>query len=134
MEKRRSDLRRKLRRFSDVRERLLDDPEMRDEWERTAVARTLALILVRYRTQHELSQTALAELLEMKQPAVARLESGDRAVTMDTLFHVLDVLGVPLSLEFAPGERTNVPEHASDDQIHESIQFRHGGRMEIVSG
>jgi ribosome-binding protein aMBF1 (putative translation factor) len=130
----RSSLRNELRRSADVRDQLLEDPDVRDEWERTAVARALALILVRYRARNGLSQSALADKLGMKQPAVARLERGDRAIRMETLFHILDVLGVPFSLEFEPGEQSSAEQQDSADKIHEHIRFRHGGRMEILSG
>ena len=57
--------------------RQLKDPHFRAEWERTAVARAVAARLVEYRVEHELSQTALAHRLGMKQPAVARLEASE---------------------------------------------------------
>jgi len=53
------------------------DPAFREESERSAIARAVALRVVRYRTAHGISQRDLAKLLEMKQPQVARLERGD---------------------------------------------------------
>jgi DNA-binding XRE family transcriptional regulator len=57
-------------------EHLDADPEYRREWERTALARAVAVKVIAYRAEHSLSQTALAKRLKMSQPAVARLESG----------------------------------------------------------
>ncbi len=54
----------------------LRDPEVLREHERTALAHIVALRLIRYRTDHGLSQTALARQLGMHQPAIARLEAG----------------------------------------------------------
>src|SRR5437879_5240164 len=50
------------------------DFAFRERWEKTALARAVALRLVAYRGEHALSQSALGRLLQMKQPAVARLE------------------------------------------------------------
>jgi len=57
-------------------EHLDADPEFRREWERTALARAVAVRVIAYRAVHGLSQTALAGRLKMTQPAIARLESG----------------------------------------------------------
>ena len=59
-----------------IAEQLRTDPEFRAEWERTALARAVAVAIVRYRAEHDLSQRELAERLGMKQPQVARLELG----------------------------------------------------------
>jgi hypothetical protein len=39
----------------------LQDPEFRAEWERTAVARAVAIRVVGYRAEHGLTQTQLAK-------------------------------------------------------------------------
>jgi DNA-binding XRE family transcriptional regulator len=57
------------------------DPDYRREWERTALARAIAVKVIAYRAEHDLSQTALAKQLGMSQPAVARLESGEHNPT-----------------------------------------------------
>src|SRR3990172_759500 len=76
-----------LRTASDVLERQLKDPAFREQWERTALARAVALRLLTYRTEHGLSQTQLGKKLQMKQPAVARLESGEHTPSLGTLIH-----------------------------------------------
>ena len=43
-----------------IAELLRTDPEFRAEWERTALAREVALAIVRYRADHDLSQRDLA--------------------------------------------------------------------------
>jgi ribosome-binding protein aMBF1 (putative translation factor) len=77
-------------------DRLESEPELRAEWERTALARAVALELVRYRAQHGLSQRELAERLGMKQPNVARLELGEINPKIETLM----LLSSRLELEF----------------------------------
>ena len=63
----------------------LADPEIRREHERTALAHAVAMRVIGYRIDHELSQTALARLLGMHQPAIARLEAGDHEPSLATL-------------------------------------------------
>ncbi len=81
------------------------DPAFRAEWERTALARAVALRLVRYRSERDLSQRALAELLDMKQPQVARLERGDVNPTLDTLLRLSGALGIEFTIDVRPTNR-----------------------------
>lgn len=86
----------------------LADPEFRREWERTTSARALAVWLVRYRSEHGLSQRALAERVGMKQPVIARLESGETEPKLSTLLRLAEALQTPIDLELdaaqpAPG-------------------------------
>lgn len=83
-------------------EQLRDDPEFQAEWERTALARAIALAVVRFRTDRGLSQRALASVLEMTQPQVARLERGDVNPSMDTLVRVAGGLGIELTINVTP--------------------------------
>lgn len=83
-------------------EHLDADPEFRREWERTALARAVAVKVISYRAEHSLSQTALAKRLKMSQPAVARLESGDHNPTFPMLLRISDALGVELAIDITP--------------------------------
>jgi transcriptional regulator with XRE-family HTH domain len=62
---------------SDSLKKRLRDPAIRQAWERTALARAVALRLVEYRADNGVSQSALARKIQMSQPAIARLEAGD---------------------------------------------------------
>lgn len=86
-------------------EHLDADPEYRREWERTALARAVAVKVIAYRAEHGLSQTALAKRLQMSQPAVARLESGEHNPTFPTLLRLSDALGIELAIDIAPTGR-----------------------------
>jgi ribosome-binding protein aMBF1 (putative translation factor) len=83
-------------------EQLRDDPAFRAEWERTALARAIAVAVVRFRTDRGLSQRGLAAVLEMTQPQVARLERGDVNPSMDTLVRVAAGLGIELTINVTP--------------------------------
>lgn len=80
----------------------LGDPEVAAEVERTSVAEQVALLLVSYRVEHELTQTGLAELLGMHQPAIARLEAGSHEPSLGTLARLSNALGVSLDVHIAP--------------------------------
>ena len=83
--------------------RQLKNPRVRAEWERTAVAHVPSRTrIVEYRAQHELSQTALARQLGMKQPAVARLEAGEHNPSFDTLARLSSVLGIEFHIAVTP--------------------------------
>jgi ribosome-binding protein aMBF1 (putative translation factor) len=83
----------------------LGDPDVRAEWERTTLARAVALQVVGYRGQHRLTQKALAERLGMKQPQVARLESGEHNPSIDTLARLAGVMEIEFNIDIRPHGR-----------------------------
>ena len=97
----------------------LADPEFRREWERTAVARALAVWLCAYRAEHGLTQEALAARVGMKQAAIARLEVGETEPRLSTLLRLARTLETPLELvidrtgDVATAERVVIGEAAA---------------------
>jgi transcriptional regulator with XRE-family HTH domain len=85
-----------------IAEQLRDDPEFRRQWERTALARAVAVAIVGYRAEHDLSQRDLAERLGMKQPQVARLELGEVNPSMGTLMRISSRLGIEFTIDIRP--------------------------------
>ena len=83
----------------------LADPGFRAEWERTALARAVALRLVRYRADRDISQRDLAALLDMKQPQVARLERGDVNPGLETLMRLAGALDIEFTIDVRPTNR-----------------------------
>jgi len=73
---------------------LQSDPEFRKEWERTQVAREIAIRILAYRADHKLTQEELAAKLGVKQPAVARLEAGEHAPSILMLRRLAEKLGM----------------------------------------
>lgn len=80
----------------------LHDPAFRDGWDRARFAREVANRVISYRVQHELSQTALAKLLGVKQPQVARLEAGEVTPSIDTLTRLASRLGLEFHIDITP--------------------------------
>lgn len=80
----------------------LRDPEFRAEWERTAPARAVALQLLAYRAEHQLSQTQLARKLGVSQAYIAELELGEHNPRVDTLTRLSSALGIEFLISIRP--------------------------------
>lgn len=78
------------------------DDEFRADWLRLAPARQFAAMLVAYRADGDLSQRALAELLGVSQPRIARMESGEQNPDVETIISVVGKLGTEFALDVAP--------------------------------
>ena len=88
----------------EIHERHLQDPEYRREYERTKLANDVAIKVITYRVQHDLTQSQLARRLGWRQPNVARLEAGDHEPSVGTLARLADVLGLDFSLDIKRGK------------------------------
>ncbi len=86
-------------------ERFRKDPATREHWDRTALARAVAIAVIRYRAEHGLSQRALAKQLGMPQPHIARLELGEHNPSVDTLQRLAQGLGRCFIVAVAPADR-----------------------------
>ncbi len=93
---------RRLASNAEVLEEMLEDPQFRAEWERTALARVVAEAVIGYRAEHLLSQSALARLLGWSQPVVARLEAAEHNPSMETLLRVARKLGLQTQVKVGP--------------------------------
>jgi ribosome-binding protein aMBF1 (putative translation factor) len=87
---------------AEVLDDMLQDPEFRREWERTALARAVAEAVIRYRTEKGLSQAALAKQLGWTQSVVGRLEAAVHNPSMDTLVELSRALGLRVHVEVTP--------------------------------
>lgn len=116
-----------------IAEQLRADPEFRAEWERTALARAVAVAIVRYRSEHDLSQRELAERLGMKQPQVARLELGDVNPSIETLMRISAHLGIEFTIDVrrASSPARNVTKRAQTEHVVGS--FRSGEAELLVA-
>lgn len=101
-----------LRSTSGIREeQLRQDPAFRAYWERTALARAVALAVLGYRVKHHLTQTKLADKLGVRQPQVARLEMGEHNPSLEMLHRLARALGLRFIVEVAPAAAA-APERA----------------------
>ena len=91
-----------------VAEELHRDPEFRREWERTALAREVARVIVGYRATHHLSQRALAGKLGWRPSVVSRLEAAEHNPSIDTLLELSRKLSLTITITVAPAPRVSV--------------------------
>jgi len=78
------------------------DLDYRREYERTMLANDVAIKVLRYRTEHGLSQAQLARMVGMRQPHIARLESGEHEPSLSTLARLSSALGLDFSVDIKP--------------------------------
>ena len=90
----------------DLLARDLQDPEFRAEWERTAAARAVSEIVLINRVRKGLTQTALARAIGVRQPVIARVESGEHVPTIETLIKIASALDIEIMVGIAPSTRS----------------------------
>jgi ribosome-binding protein aMBF1 (putative translation factor) len=112
----------------DVLDANLRDPRFQAEWERTALARWLAVEIAHYRAEHDLSQRQLAERLGVHQSDVARMESGEHTPTLERLVRICRGLNLELMIDIRPEER---PAKLPKKQALEAKSFTWNG-CEVV--
>ena len=81
---------------------LANDPDYRREYLETRFANQVAIQVIRWRTEHGLTQTKLAEMLGMRQPNIARLEAGEHTPSLDTLSRLSSGLGISFNIAIDP--------------------------------
>jgi ribosome-binding protein aMBF1 (putative translation factor) len=92
-----------LKTAAQVNDEQRQDPEFRAEWDRTAFAHDVALRILRYRADNNLTQTALARQVGMTQSVIARLESGDQPPSIQTLAKLSGGTGMGFDIKFNGG-------------------------------
>ncbi len=81
-----------------INEQIKKEPKFAEALGKAEQEVGIAVELARLRERRGLSQTELAKLTGMKQPQIARLESGAHFPAFPTLQKLLDVLGGKLEL------------------------------------
>ena len=92
--------------FRELLAEQLEDPEFRAEWERLAAARAVAEIVATNRERKGLTQTALARAIGVRQPVIARIESGDHVPTIETLIKIASALDIEIMVGIAPSTKS----------------------------
>ena len=92
----------------DFKAQLLKDPKVRQEYEALEPEFRLIRNILLRRSELNLSQVQLAELLGTKQPAISRLERGGGNITISTLRRVADALNADLHISFKARSHSKV--------------------------
>jgi DNA-binding XRE family transcriptional regulator len=93
--------------FEQFEAKLLENPEIRREYEALKPKYDMIRSLIKRRNQLRISQTELARIIGTKQPAISRLEKGDYNTTLNTFFKVADALDLEVSIKTRKPERHN---------------------------
>ena len=117
-------------------EDLASNPEFRADWERTALARAVALAVLRYRTEHKLSQTALGRLLGIPQPHISRLEVGEHSPSLEMLQRLAKVLGLRFIVDVAPSDKASAAplSYPPGIEVIEDLSTSDGTRVRVAAG
>lgn len=99
------DSKRKPITFRELLAKKLGDPEFRAEWERLAAARAVAEMVASNRGRKGMTQTALARAIGVRQPVIARIESGEHVPTIETLIKIASALDIEIMVGIAPSSR-----------------------------
>ena len=83
----------------------LQDPEFREDWNKTAPARWLAIELAHYRAEHGLTQAQLAEHLGVDPEDVERMEDGTENPSLQELMCIAQRLGIEIMIDIHPADR-----------------------------
>jgi transcriptional regulator with XRE-family HTH domain len=119
----------------EVLRRNLRDPDFRKEWNRTVIARAVASLLLRYRAEHGLSQTGLAKMVGMQQPAIARLEAGEKNPTWETLARLAETLGIEFLVDIAPTNKRTLLDRSKDLRKYaEVLEANEEGPLHVAVG
>jgi transcriptional regulator with XRE-family HTH domain len=103
-----------LRTEAEIHERDMHDVDYSPEVERTQFANDVAIKVIHYRVSRGMSQAELARMIGMRQPNIARLESGGHEPSLSTLARLSSVLGVDFSVEVKRGHlRLRNPVHGN---------------------
>ena len=91
-----------MKTHEEVKDRLLADAQVREEYAQLEGEFNLRRALIELRNASGLTQHAVAEKLGTYQSALSRLESGRTNVTVDYLARLADALDSDLTLCFTP--------------------------------
>lgn len=94
--------------WREVRDTFLADPEVRQAYQELIPRFAVVRQLIALREQHGWSQRELADRAGMKQPQLARLETGQVEPRLDTLQRLAKAMGCDLQVSFQPNTTAEV--------------------------
>lgn len=87
--------------FREVKKRMFEkNPKLKEEYDNLEPEYKIIEQIIKLRKDLNLTQTELGKLLKVKQPVIARLESGEYNPSLSYLKKVADVLGAKLDIRF----------------------------------
>ena len=86
--------------YREFKEKMLSDPELRNEYEKTEPEYQLIAEIVKYRIEQSLSQQDLANITGINRADISRIESGNANPSLKTLKRIAEGLGKHLEIHF----------------------------------
>lgn len=86
----------------EVHDQLMQDPEFKAAWEADAPQRAIRQAILKARVEQKITQQELANRAGIKQPSLARVESGSSSPTITTLTKLAKALNTKLEVNFRP--------------------------------
>ena len=93
-----------MTKLNDLKKRLMEDPEFREEYARVDEEFAVIEALVRARSAAKLTQAELARRLGTTQSAIARLEGGRVSPSLNTLRRYAEATGTRLTVALVQAE------------------------------
>jgi predicted transcriptional regulator len=87
-----------MTRIADLKKKLMENPEFREEYEKADAEFQLIEALIRARAKANLSQAELAKKIGTTQSAIARLEGGGVSPSLNTLRRYAEATGSKLEI------------------------------------
>lgn len=84
--------------FKEYKKELLNDPEIKREYDSLAVAKMIYSV----RTEANLTQEQLAKRIGTRQANISRVEKGSSNITVDTLSKIAEATGYELVISMKP--------------------------------
>lgn len=82
-----------------IKHRSSFDKEFEKEWEKGRLQRQLSVQLIELRLNLGLNQSQFAELIDVKQPYLSRLENGNENISIQTLQDIARKAGASVSID-----------------------------------
>ena len=87
--------------FKEIKKKMFKkNPRLKEEYDNLEPEYKIIEQIIKLRRDLNLTQAELGKLLKVKQPVIARLESGEYNPSLSYLKKVADVLGAKLEIKF----------------------------------
>lgn len=91
----------KMQEWEEVKKELLKNPEVKKEYDRLGPRYKIISDLIGLRIKKGFTQEQLAKKIGTKQSAIARVESGDENLTIDSVQKISEALGAKMKISIS---------------------------------
>ncbi|MGI4752394.1 MAG: helix-turn-helix domain-containing protein [Janthinobacterium lividum] len=88
--------------YETLRKKMLENPNVRKEYEASALEYEIAHALILARVEANMTQEEVAQKMNTTQSVIARLESGKRFPSLQTIYKYATAVGKAINLHLLP--------------------------------